>query len=370
VIVNFVYPSTHHRTGGVIALYEFANGLARRGNEVHFVHGPAWPHRITSLDELPPFRFEPSIVHHIVDSLDDPSLVAADIVFIGSAPARLGLPIVFVQGYKMWLEELERASFFVRAPKVCIAKWLAGVGLDLGVPAPQLWHVPYGMDHDVFGLRAPLDARHFDIAMLYHPHAEKGWDVGLQVLEEVHRRLPDTRSVVFSRVRITEPLPPGVEFRFAPDHQALADEIYNQSRIFVQVSYHEGFGFTPIEAMGCGCALVTTDNGGSRDYALPGETALVYPPGDAMGLAHGVETLLRDDARRLALATAGERYVRRFDWDVSAEVLEAHLERYLADPAAFQVSGLSDPQEQERLEHLLERFLADPTYGWRDEAAG
>ena len=109
--------------------------------------------------------------------------------------------------------------------------------------------------------------------MLYHPHREKGWGVGLEVLAEVRRRLPEARSIVFSRVRPPEPLPPGVEFMFAPDHRTLADDVYNASRVFVQASHHEGFGFTPIEAMGCGCALVTTDNGGSRDYALPGETA-------------------------------------------------------------------------------------------------
>ena len=140
--------------------------------------------------------------------------------------------------------------------------------------------------------------------------------------------------------------------------------------MFVQASHHEGFGFTPIEAMGCGCALVTTDNGGSRDYASPGETALVFPAGDAMGLAHGTETLLRDDARRQELARNGERYVRRFDWDVGAELLEANLRRYLAAPAVFQASGLSDPREQERLERKLERFHADPSFRGHDEASG
>ena len=54
-----------------------------------------------------------------------------------------------------------------------------------------------------------------------------------------------------------------------------------------------------IEAMACGAALVTTDNGGSRDYAFDGTTALVADVGDAARLTEHVVTLLRDDALRV-----------------------------------------------------------------------
>ena len=113
-------------------------------------------------------------------------------------------------------------------------------------------------------------------------------------------------------------------------------EVYNQSRVFLQPSRHEGFGYTAVEAMACGCALVTTDNGGSQDYAVPGETALVAPQGDVPALVGALDTLLRDDAARTRMAHAGERFVRRFDWDRSAALLEGLLDRYLADPEAFQ----------------------------------
>jgi hypothetical protein len=52
-------------------------------------------------------------------------------------------------------------------------------------------------------------------------------------------------------------------------------------------------------------------------------------------------TLLRDEALRVRIATAGQEYVQRFRWDRSAELLEEFLERYVADPAAF---GLRRPE--------------------------
>ena len=122
----------------------------------------------------------------------------------------------------------------------------------------------------------------------------------------------------------------------SPDHETLAHEIYGRCQVFLQSSRREGFGFTAIEAMACGAALVTTDNGGSRDYAIDGETALVAPPHDVDAMASLVVSLLRDDVRRSEVAQAGERHVRKFDWDIGAAAIEDVLVRYIADPAAFQ----------------------------------
>ena len=135
MILNFAYPSSSDRTGGVIVLYELANACARRGHEVHFVHGPLTPYRVGSLDELPPFRFEDRVEHHLVDALDDPQLPAGDVVFVGTAPRRLGLPVEIVQGFRMLREDVERDLFRSAVPKACVASWLVDVGLGYGSPA-------------------------------------------------------------------------------------------------------------------------------------------------------------------------------------------------------------------------------------------
>jgi glycosyltransferase involved in cell wall biosynthesis len=337
VILSFAYPSAPDRTGGVIVLYELANACARRGHEVHFVHGPLTRYRVRSLDHLPPFGFDERVEHHLVDRLDDPRLPRGDVVFGGTAPRRLGLPVDLVQGHRMLGEDVERDVFRAPLPKVCVASWLVDVGLGYGSVPDQLWYVPLGIDHRTFAVRTPLDSRRYDVAMLSHPHREKGFGVGVEALAELRRRVPGMRPVVFGIDPPSLPLPDWVRFCQAPDHPTLADEIYNHSRVFLQPSHHEGFGYTAVEAMACGCALVTTDNGGSRDYAADGETALVVLPGDALGLAAAAERLLRDDARRARLARAGTELVRRrFDWDNTAALLEPRLEAYVADPARYQ----------------------------------
>ena len=62
------------------------------------------------------------------------------------------------------------------------------------------------------------------------------------------------------------------------DQPALGREYDAVSR-FAVGSWFEGFGQPGLEALACGVPLVTTDNGGCREYAVHEETALMVPPG-------------------------------------------------------------------------------------------
>lgn len=342
MIVSFGYPTTARYSGGIAALFEYADGLARRGHEVHMIHGPALPDTIRHIDELTWFRFEPGVAHHVVASLDDPSLPAADVVFPGDAPSRLGHPAVLIQGYKLLSAAMERPAFRAPCPKVCVARWLVDVGVAWGSPREQMLHVPLGIDHDLFQVRTPLDDRDVDVAMLYSTHPVKGGDDGIAALEEVRRRRPDLRVALFGILKPSGDVPEWATYHHAPSQTDLA-ELYGRARILVQPSRREGFGLIAVEGMASGCALVTTDNGGSRDYADDGRTAVVVPPRAPAALADAIDALLDDEPRRLRLAQAGAEHVRRFDWDVAAERLEGHLERYLTDPAALQAPPSDAP---------------------------
>lgn len=321
--------------------FEFANVLARRGHTVNFLHAPAWPHRVDRVEDIP-FTFESAVRHFIADSLEDPALPDADIQF-GHGPSRLGLRTVIVQGFRLTGAAWDAEAFRAPAPKVCVARWLVDVGRAYGVPDEQLVHIPMGLDHELFSMRRSLTDRDLDVAMLYNVMPEKGWANGLAALDELARRRPGLRAAVFTAGRVPpEPLPEGVEVFIGLDQRGLAEQVYNRTRVFVQSSRHEGFGLTAIEAMACGAALVTTDCGGSRDYALPDETALVVGREDPGALAGAAESLLVSDDRRARIALSGERFVRQFQWNRSGELLEALLERYVANPAKFQVPSGDD----------------------------
>ena len=185
----------------------------------------------------------------------------------------------------------------------------------------------------------PLAERPVRLSFCYSAHAQKGAELALEVLTRVREAVPTVEVVVFGAVPPQHDLPDWVTYRTRPSQRELVDEIYNASRVFLCTSRVEGFGLPNVEAMACGAALVTTDNGGSRDYARHGDTALVADCHDPDVLSGHVVQLLEDDARRVEIAAAGHRHVRRFDWERTGELLEEFLERYVAEPVAYGWTG-------------------------------
>jgi len=106
---------------------------------------------------------------------------------------------------------------------------------------------------------------------------------------------------------------------------------YCAAKVFAVGSYVEGFGQPGFEALVCGVPLVTTDNGGCREYAIDEETALVVPPKDVDALAAAIQRLLNDHElasrlRRNGLKLVEEKFggwsecARRFEEIVSARL--------------------------------------------------
>jgi glycosyltransferase involved in cell wall biosynthesis len=70
--------------------------------------------------------------------------------------------------------------------------------------------------------------------------------------------------------------------------------------------------------MMCGCALIATDVGGHREFAIDGETALLTPVGDINNMAANVIRAISNDQLRFDLAADSKRNLERFNWESSA----------------------------------------------------
>jgi glycosyltransferase involved in cell wall biosynthesis len=85
---------------------------------------------------------------------------------------------------------------------------------------------------------------------------------------------------------------------------------------FAFCSTYEGFGNVPIEAMACGCPVITTGLTSMRETVA--DAGLIIPPRDIEATAAAIRRLaiepaLRDDLRRAGLARAS-----RFSWKNTA----------------------------------------------------
>lgn len=90
-------------------------------------------------------------------------------------------------------------------------------------------------------------------------------------------------------------------------------EFYRRCDLFVLPSRMEAFPLPPLEAMACGCAVVSTACGGVEDYAEDGVNCLLVPPGDPASLAAAVWRACTDDPLRSRLERHGAMTARRFE---------------------------------------------------------
>jgi GT2 family glycosyltransferase len=95
---------------------------------------------------------------------------------------------------------------------------------------------------------------------------------------------------------------------------------------------YAGFGLPVLEAMACGCPVVTTRQGGVAEAA--GDVALFVKPDDADAMAAALREVSRTEARDRLVAD-GRRHAAGFDWRRSAEVIrQAVVDTSAAVPAA------------------------------------
>jgi glycosyltransferase involved in cell wall biosynthesis len=248
---------------------------------------------------------------------------------VAAAPARSGVKGYLVQHYEsLYHGDAATVDATYRLPlhKVVISTWLRDIMRDrfasdaevLVTPVdPELFHrVPGGV-----GRPRPR------VLMLQHDYAWKGVADGLAAVRRARERGASMTLVGFG-VRPPRGGETYDEFHTDPPQEALA-ALYSGSDIYLCPSWDEGLGMPSMEAMACGAALVTFDNGGSRDYARDGETALVAPRRDVDALSEKLALAAGDPALRARIAAAGAAFVTTaFVWDTAVSRLESLFARW------------------------------------------
>ncbi len=98
---------------------------------------------------------------------------------------------------------------------------------------------------------------------------------------------------------------------YVPDEDLPA--LYSAATCFVYPSFYEGFGIPIIEAMACGCPVITSNNSSMKEIA--GNAAILVDPYNITDIQNAIELLIADKAIRINKGKEGIIQAKKFSWE-------------------------------------------------------
>ena len=105
--------------------------------------------------------------------------------------------------------------------------------------------------------------------------------------------------------------------------------LYSSALAFCFVSYFEGFGIPIIEAMKCGCPVITSNCTAMPEVA--GEAALLVDPYNTDSITSAMIKLNSNNELRAELSEKGLIHSQKFSWAATADALWRSIEKVLQE---------------------------------------
>ena len=343
--------------GGIKSNRLIAEAMQRRGHQVTTSFLPPtlpWPKpwRVRRfMKRLQRGIGESSFPHHLQKSTVtlnkmptrqlDPSLIPdADVTFaswwevwsqVHAWSKTKGLKVHYVRHFEVHGGDEQQVldAYRLPGPRVVISNWLGGILRDMG--HDEIVHVPNGVDWDQFDSSPRAKPECPTIGMLMGHSSFKDTPTGLRAVRRLQERYPDLRVIGFGALPLSAELdvPKCVEYYENPA-QDLIPKLYQQASCWVIPSSAEGFGMPGIEAMASHCPIVSTRCGGPEDFVREGEDGYLVDVGDDEAMAARVAQVLDlSDGDWARMSARSYEIAQDFDWDRSAEKLEAALYSWL-----------------------------------------
>jgi len=233
----------------------------------------------------------------------------------------VGIKVLYCRGAEIenWDKMLE--SWKLPIPKIVTSSRLAKmVNKEVGQSVVGI--VPNGVDTDIYYPSVP-ECERIGIGASYRTSQSKDPVSTIQVMEMLRRKLPNIPRYIYSSARKPRELK-GVHYTCFPILEKARD-IYSSCKVWFLTSIKEGFGNPILEAMACGCVVVSTDCGGPGDIICDGENGFLVDVGNTGAMVYKIELLCKDEQLRKQMSANAIQTARRFTWPGAVDKLEGYL---------------------------------------------
>lgn len=352
--ITFVLPRPATRiVGGFKVVYEYANYLVKNGYDISIVYDCHEIGTRFSLNNNLIKRLWGRILYKQAKWFDLDRQI--DVAFVGNssqlkkiksdliiATAFNTVKIVeeaslpektrkayFIQDFENWdiedkyIYDTYKNSF----TKIVVSRWLLDIVKDYSEDM-NIFYCPNGIDDNVFFVDNKIEKRNaYTICFMYHEDERKGIKTLVPVINRLKNEYP--QLIVNSFGAYEKPDFNDIDHYTAYATPKMLHDIYNNSAIFICSSYEEGFGLTGAESMACGCALVTTDTNGSREYANE-SNAMVCRARDENDMYLKIKYLLENNDVLHKLANKGASDIKKMTLEIAQQNF-ANIIKYIID---------------------------------------
>lgn len=382
--INFI---VHEKviSGGTRVVFEYMKRLRDRGHETRLIYPryayqPSRPWSATPREiartlkhlvkptsvswfektfELPIPFFAKTIMDHWIPDADVSIATSFESVFpLMDLPPSKGHKLHFVQHYEAWNlwndpeswngVDMEDEFFLLNMAdqnpknvttanqkkivdqamnmptgKITISRWLNDL-IESRFNQKPLATIINGINLETFYLERPrINRETVTVLFPYRNIIWKGIDDALHALQIAKARFPQLRVTSFG-IKKPVDLPKWIHFEVGDSDDVLR-KLYNDADIFLLSSWVEGCTLTPMEAMACECAIVTTRCGGPMDYGVHQKNALISKPRDYKTLASNLCLLIENASLRKSLARSGWETMQKQTWENCVNEFESTL---------------------------------------------
>lgn len=343
--INFVLPPNEDKpVGGFKIVFQYANELADRGNEVHITFLINLSKSITRkflaslknklLDReyktrITWFKLNSEVkVHYNVilkSNIPKADVVIATAVHTADVVDKLdfsyGKKFYFIQGRDVWgkSEEFVNSTYQLPLTKIVVSHWLRRIVNRY--TNDYISVIPNFLENNSFYSKLDIINRPNIISILYHEIPDKNVQFGINVLKEVKKYVPDLEVRMFSVFDKPKDLPAYFKYYCNPDHDTLRDEIYGKSIVYLNPSLSEGWGLTVMEAMASGAVVVSSKIDGVLEYCVNNDNSILVKPNDFNGFVNSIINVVNDDETKRNISSNGTNISKKFNVSKSTDKL-------------------------------------------------
>ncbi|MCC4502876.1 glycosyltransferase family 4 protein [Limosilactobacillus reuteri] len=334
--INFVLPRTTNKpVGGYKIIYQYAKRLSKEGNDVHIyyllfqgnilttflrkIEGQIFKDKYRKVDwfNLQGVKLHFDQTTENIINISDGKIIAthwstADVVYRSNC--KLANKFYLIQGYENFdpavTEKKLDATWHLPLKKIVISKWLYKKGLELGINENDMSYVPNFIDTKEYPILEDERQDRKMISFLWHNNPQKQSSMGISVATALKTKFPNLEIVMFG-ANITDH-PKNIKIINNASVNQL-NNIYRHSLVYFMPSRLEGWGLTGMEAMACGAAVVSVDNGGIWEYA--NNKSAIIVKNKEKELLNAICSLITDSSKRDKLTSNAYREIKKLTLD-------------------------------------------------------